>query len=281
MLTTVVTLVSWYLVEGRFTSAPALSALSQAEARQVAERAGLRLQVDEAYDETVPPGTVISTDPGPGARVVDGGQIEAVVSRGPERYPMPAVVGLTRSAATAALDGGHLRTGRVTEAWSTTAPVGTVTQASTAPGTRLRPETVVDLTVSKGPRPIPVTDYTGRSAGTAAAALEKAGFTVVVERENSDSVAAGRVLSQTPRSGSGQAGDTVTLTRSLGPVLVTVPNVRAMGIRAAERVMADAGFKTTVRPAAVNYLGVGFVVSTDPGARAQAPKGSTITLYVV
>ncbi|MFL6028212.1 MAG: PASTA domain-containing protein [Friedmanniella sp.] len=63
--------------------------------------------------------------------------------------------------------------------------------------------------------------------------------------------------------------------------MVTVPYVQAMGIRAAEQVMKDAGFKTKVRPAAVNYIGVGFVVGTDPKARSQAPKGSTITLYVV
>jgi serine/threonine-protein kinase len=30
-----------------------------------------------------------------------------------------------------------------------------------------------------------------------------------------------------------------------------------------------------------NYLGLGYVVYTDPRARSQAPKGSTITLYVV
>ena len=32
---------------------------------------------------------------------------------------------------------------------------------------------------------------------------------------------------------------------------------------------------------AVNYIGIGFVVYTDPRARTEAPKGSTITLYVV
>ncbi|WP_425560657.1 PASTA domain-containing protein [Microlunatus capsulatus] len=62
---------------------------------------------------------------------------------------------------------------------------------------------------------------------------------------------------------------------------MTVPNVRAMGVRAAEKVMREAGFRTRVQAAAVNYIGVGFVVSTGPKIRSQAPKGSTITLYVV
>ena len=35
------------------------------------------------------------------------------------------------------------------------------------------------------------------------------------------------------------------------------------------------------KPVAMNYIGVGFVVYSNPRARSQAPKGSTITLYVV
>jgi serine/threonine-protein kinase len=76
-------------------------------------------------------------------------------------------------------------------------------------------------------------------------------------------------------------GDEITLTRSLGPVLVTVPNVSRMGVKAAEGVMKQAGFKTKVQPVAVNYIGIGFVVYSNPRARTEAPKGSTITLYVV
>ena len=71
------------------------------------------------------------------------------------------------------------------------------------------------------------------------------------------------------------------MTSSLGPPMVTVPNVSRMGVRAAQQVMKDAGFKTKVKPVAVNYIGIGYVVYTGPRARSEAPKGSTITLYVV
>jgi eukaryotic-like serine/threonine-protein kinase len=94
-------------------------------------------------------------------------------------------------------------------------------------------------------------------------------------------VTKGLVLAQTPGSGDGRRGDTVRLTESLGPVLVRVPNVSRMGVKAAEQVMAREGFKTRVRPVAVNYLGLGYVAFSGPRARSQAPKGSTITLYVV
>jgi eukaryotic-like serine/threonine-protein kinase len=52
-------------------------------------------------------------------------------------------------------------------------------------------------------------------------------------------------------------------------------------VRAAEQVMAAAGFRTKVQAAPVNYLGLGYVVYTDPRGRREAPKGSTITLFVV
>ncbi|WP_091416750.1 Stk1 family PASTA domain-containing Ser/Thr kinase [Friedmanniella luteola] len=281
LLTTLALLAGWYLTEGRFTTAPALASLTRADAEQVADRAGLDLRVDEAYSESVPRGAVISTEPGPGAKILDGGPIDAVVSRGPERYPVPTLVGLPRAEAAAALANGRLSAGEVTEAWSDTVPAGTVTGASAAAGTPVKPGTAVALTVSRGPKPVKIADWTGKGVDDAVAALEKAGFLVTVTTAHSDEVPVGRVISQSPGPGTGQKGDEVELARSLGPVLVTVPNVRAMGVRAAEKVMQDAGFRTRVQAAAVNYIGVGFVVSTDPKARSQAPKGSTITLYVV
>jgi len=281
MLTAVAALGAWYFFDGRFTTAPALTSMSRAEAEQVTERAGLRLQVEEAYSESVPRGAVISTEPGPGARVTDGSSIGAVLSQGPERHPMPAVVGLSQAAATAALSEAQLGTGTVTRAWSATVPVGDVVKASARTGASLKPRTAVRLTVSRGPKPIPVTDYTGQSADAAVKALKKAGFTVVERQENSAEVAEDRVLRQSPAAGQGQQGDTVTVTRSLGPVLVTVPNVTSMPIAAAEKVMADAGFRTELRPSAVSDLGIGLVTSTGPKARERAPQGSTVILHVV
>ena len=175
----------------------------------------------------------------------------------------------------------NLSLDEVSERYSDTVRDGIVISASKKPGVPLRRDTRIDLVVSKGPAPIPVKNYLGKRFDTAAAALRKAGFTVVAERRHSDEVAKGLVLAQDPKAGQGQRGDTVTLTESLGPVMVQVPNVARMGVKAAEKVMAGAGFKTRVRPVAVNFLGLGYVAFTDPRGRREAPKGSTITLYVV
>ena len=281
LLTTGVAVAGWYLTTGRFTSTPALASLSQSEAERVADRAGLDIQFTEDFSESVPRGRVIETDPSAGSKILKGGRMVAAVSGGPERFAMPTVVGLSRDAAETAVQGANLSLDEVNEQYSDTVRDGVVISASKKPGSSLKRGTEIDLVVSKGPAPIPVKNYVGEKFSAAEAALGRAGFRVAVERQHSDEVAKGLVLAQDPTSGEGQRGDTITLTESLGPVLVRVPNVSRMGIKAAEQVMAKKGFKTRVRPVAINYLGLGYVAFSGPRARSQAPKGSTITLYVV
>ncbi len=281
LVTAGATLTVYYLAEGRFTSAPALTSLSKAEASQVAERSGLQISFDDAYSETIARGLVVSTDPGPGTRVPDGSRIQALLSQGPERYPMPQVLGLTQSAASTALVGSHLTLGKVKAVYDESVPAGVVLAASSRTGTAMKPQAAVDVSVSKGPAPVPIKDYRGQDADATVTALQRAGLVVVEETANDDKVPAGQVLAQDPKKGSLDRGATITLTRSLGPVLVTVPNVRSMGVKAATQVMTEAGFKVKVQAVAVNYIGVGFVVYSRPGQSDQAPKGSTVTLYVV
>ncbi len=281
LLTTGMAVAGWYLTTGRFISTPALTSLTQVQAERVADGAGLAVEFTENFSESVPRGAVIETDPSAGSKILKGGRMTATVSRGPERFAMPTVVGLSREAAETAVQQANLSLDDVSEKYSDTVRDGIVLSASEKPGAPLKRSTGIDLVVSKGPAPIPVEDYLGRKFVRAAAGLRKAGFNVVTQRKHSDTVAKGLVLAQDPKSGQGERGDTVTLTESLGPVMVQVPNVSRMGVKAAEKVMADAGFKTRVRPVAVNFLGLGYVAFSDPRGRREAPKGSTITLFVV
>jgi serine/threonine-protein kinase len=193
---------------------------------------------------------------------------------------MPTVVGLGSDAATALLRDAHLKVGRTSTRWSETVAKGVVLSADRTAGASLKRDTAVALVVSGGPQPVTLGDWTGKHADKAVAALKKAGLRVTVTSDNSDQVDTGDVISQDPPSGNLTRGDGVTLVESKGPVLVTVPNVRAMGIRKAEETMKAAGF-TTKSKKATNYLGLGYVVTSSPGGGKQAPKGSTITLYLV
>jgi serine/threonine protein kinase/beta-lactam-binding protein with PASTA domain len=280
LLTTLAAVTGWYLTEGRFTSAPALTTLTRSDAAAVADGANLQVDFTDAYSETVPVGEVVSTEPAAGSRVRKGSHIDALLSRGPERFAMPDVVGLTSDAATVALRDGHLKVGKVDTRWSETVAKGVVLSAGQSAGASLKRDTTVALVVSGGPKPITIADWTRKDADKAVAALKKAGLTVTVTADHSDEVAAGEVISQDPAKGDLTRGAEVKLVKSQGPVLVTVPNVSAMGIRKAQADMRSAGFQTRTRKAA-DYIGLGYVVRSTPGTGKQAPKGSTITLYVV
>ena len=128
-----------------------------------------------------------------------------------------------------------------------------------------------------------MTNWTGKSAEEAIKALKAKGLKVDASQEDySDTVAAGNVISQTPSSGTLYKGDTVTLVVSRGPELVEVPGdgVIAAGVDDARATLESLGFVVKVRNDPT-YLGLGYVLRTDPEPGTMAPKGSTVTLYLI
>jgi serine/threonine-protein kinase len=267
----------------RYTATPGVIGLSRAAAVQKLDAAGLKATVGTpAYSETVPKGLVVGTDPGPGARVSDHGTVTLTLSKGKERHPVPQVRGLDVDQAQDALRSAHLTFGRTIGRWSDTVPQDTVLGSNPAKGTRQPPETVVDLFVSKGPAPVKVGDWKGRSAIRAQQVLTAKGLEVDVStREYSDSVPQDHVISQDPPGGRLHRGDTVKLVVSKGPQLVEVPGgLPSMGVDAATQLLEGLGFKVEVDHARI-YLGLGYVASSSPGGGNEIPKGSTVILRVV
>ena len=194
---------------------------------------------------------------------------------------VPTVRGLDEDAAQDALIDKQLEFGSSEGRWSETAAPGTVLGSDPKAGVEVEPGTTVDLVVSKGKRPIPVGHWEGEPRDEAVAALEERGLVgEVVEERYDDTVEAGRVISQSPSSGTLTKGQSVQLVVSRGPALVKVPNVYLFGIKDAEKAMQEAGFETRVEDAPGGF-GLGYVTRSDPGFDSEAPRGSTITLYVV
>ncbi|MFD0867211.1 PASTA domain-containing protein, partial [Tessaracoccus lubricantis] len=271
---------SWWWLDGRFTTVPAMSTLNETVAREAASANALKVVRAEAYSETVPAGVVISTDPAAGERLFRGAEVTVVLSKGPERYPMPTVAGLSLDEATTALTDGRLAVGKVTEAFSETVAAGVVLSASQEEGTQLKPGTPVDLSVSKGREPIRVPDHVGGRADKAAKELKELGFEVKVEEENSADMEAGRVIRQDPRDGTAHRGDTVTIVRSLGPVLVTVPDVWMKSTDEATKLLEDLDLKVKLERSSNFPIPLNIANGTDPGAGAEIPVGTTVTLFV-
>ncbi len=275
---------AWWFGWGRYTTTPGVVGLTAAEAVEEIEAAGLEADTsEEAYSETVAEGRVISADPGGGTRILDGGTVALVISLGKERYDVPDVVGKTEDRAQDQISRAHLTFGTSTGKWSETVKEGRVISSTPKAGRSVKPGTVVDLVISKGRKPIRFADWTGKDADAAIEALRDKGLKVDAgQTAYSDSVPAGNVISQSPSSGTLYKGDTVTLVVSLGPELVEIPRdgVIAAGVEAARATLRDLGFRVRVREDDT-YIGLGFVLRTDPEPGESVPKGSVVTLYII
>jgi beta-lactam-binding protein with PASTA domain len=67
--------------------------------------------VDQRFSDTVPRDQVMGQDPKPGTELQPGQSVTIVVSLGPETFPMPDVVGMSKDAAIARLEALGLRVG--------------------------------------------------------------------------------------------------------------------------------------------------------------------------
>ena len=281
LLAAVAATAGWYFGMGRYTSTPGVINLTQAEARDEVEADGLAFRVGgRGFSETVRAGSVISTDPAAGSNILRNGAVSATISKGPERYDLPDLRGMTRGEATDALEQVRADVGDSTARFHASLPEGVVLASEPKTGTELKPATSVDLVLSRGPKPRKVPDFSGKDAGSAEEALAGRGFEVEVATENHDQVAEGDVISQLPRSGTLFRGDTVQLSVSEGPVMVEVPSVSGAGVDEATEAMTSAGFRVRTEQSTL-YVGLEYVVETDPAEGSAAPKGSLITLFLV
>ncbi len=270
----------YYFAEARWTTTPNLDAMTEQDARAALVTAVLGVNVTREYSETVSASHVIRTDPIGGARILRDGTVTMVVSQGPERFDAPTIVGLARADAVAALTRLTLAVGTVTEAYDETVPVGTVVSSAVEPGTQLKRGATVDFVVSKGPKPIDIASYEGKSADQATTDLQALGFVVTSTQANSATLAAGLVISQAPSSGQGKKGDTIALVVSKGPVMVAVPTVRGKSKADATTILQAAGFQVTIKSIVSGGIAFGIAYGTDPGAGTLVAQGSTISMLV-
>ncbi len=181
-------------------------------ARRRMEKAGFKVDVEEAFSETVRKGRVIDTRPSAQTQIDLGKTVTLIVSRGPEEAEVPDVIGLSQAEATAQLqDAGFEVT--TTKKESTTAEAGTVTASSPGAGETLRKGETVALTIAKVPAEVDVPDVRGETVNEALGDLGDAGLQVRQLKRSVDSPDEdGIVLDQDPASGKLRKGETVTIT---------------------------------------------------------------------
>ena len=273
-------LLTWYVTDLRYDETPFLVKNAESVAKENAEDAGFKFKVAKRdFSESVLAGTIISTDPKPGAKILPGSTIEVVVSKGPDRVTIPEgnLKGMTIEEATAALEAQNLVLGVQRQTYSESIAEGLVIRADgVTSADQLKRGDTVDVRVSRGRRPIDVQDYTGDSLDAARKGLEKAEFKVATTLAFSDTVPEGAVVSQSPNSGTAFKNDTITLTISKGPEFIQIPNVVGMQKSVGRSTLEAAGFKVRAFsfPGAGNYI----IARQVPGAGEMAKPGATITI---
>ena len=176
---------------------PNVVGLTQATASTAITNAGLIVgTVTTASSNTVAAGAVISQNPGGGASVTAGSNVNFVVSSGVAAATVPNVVGLTQAAASTAITGAGLSVGTVTTASSTTVAAGKVISQNPGGGASVAQGSAVNFVVSSGAT---VPNVVGLTQAAASTAITGAGLSVgTVTTASSTTVAAGKVISQNP-----------------------------------------------------------------------------------
>lgn len=138
----------------------------------------------------------------------------------------------------------------------------------------------VTLTVSAGPGQAEVPDVVGLEEDVALRRIETAGFEAEVEREASEEVESGLVISTNPRGkATAQQGSTVTVVVSSGPRMVRVPALVGVQQAAAEARLEARDLEAEVVERE-DEAPAGQVLEQDPAPGQRRPVGSVVRLVV-
>ncbi|MHC4477198.1 MAG: PASTA domain-containing protein [Planctomycetota bacterium] len=233
--------------------------------------------VTRSYDNLVTAGYVISQEPVGGTSVDVGTSVEIVVSLG--RPTVPDVVGLSETAAVAAVAAVDDLVPVVTHEYHNSVPAGQVSSQDPSAGTPVDTGSTVTVVVSLGRPTVPdVVGHSEADAVTAVAAVDHLVAFSIYKYDNS--IPAWIVISQDPLGGMDvQIGSTVTLAVSLGRP--TVPDVAGLSEAAAVlEIESIDSLVATVIELHHDTVPAGQVISQHPQAGTSVDLGSAVTIAV-
>jgi serine/threonine-protein kinase len=272
----------WYALVGPGSKVvvPSIVGATEKQANKVLSPLGLTLTITEKrFDEEIPNGKIIESDPSGGGKVDAGASVKAVISKGLERYEIPSLAGLTPEAAVNLLAKFPVKVGELKEVFNEKTPKGFVISTSPAAGEKVKRDSTIDLLISKGIETIDVASYVGKSRDQALNELTDAGFDVEIVDQYSETVLVGTVISQIP-SGSAplEIGAKIALTISKGSQFVFIPNVFSLTETKARDALEDLGLIVKAKP--IGNKRVKAVTNISPKVGTKVKRGSTVTITV-
>ncbi len=183
------------------------------------------------YSETVPEGSVVSTDPSYGASIASDTVITYYLSKGKDpnaAIKVPNLVDMTQNSAASELTAAGITKYEFVEEYSDTYASGKVTRTDPAYGSSITAEDKVTVYVSKGKdpatEPVTVPQFVGQNETIVMAQLKSMNLTGTFNKVP-DSAEAGTILDQSVSSGSQvPAGTNIVFTVSSGPTETESPS---------------------------------------------------------
>ncbi|WP_072805787.1 Stk1 family PASTA domain-containing Ser/Thr kinase [Rhodococcoides yunnanense] len=265
---------------------PTVANLDSAEAVSTLQDLGLRVNVQDKPDPTVPTGKVIGSQPAGGTEVDSPSNVNLDVSTGPEQVQVPQLGGKTQQQAAQALsDVGLELDGTVGRATSTPENLDKVVEQNPSTGVGITVGSAVRVTLGSGPAQVRVPNVVGQQIEVAQPNVEGAGFKVRIENIDSGQPV-GQVVSTTPAGGSNATeGDTVTLQVSNGD---KIPMPDLLGLTASQALSAleAAGWTgtsaniTSTTQSTLDPTLVGRVVNQAEPAGSEITKTQSLNLSI-
>lgn len=201
-----------------------------------------------------------------------------LILRAPQ-VTVPAVVGSQEAEAQVILKKAGFDSETVRK--QSESPKGQVIAQDPAGGDTAGKGSTVTITVSDGPRSLPVPSVSGLTAQQAERRLENAGFVVRQRKKADDKVPVGDAVETLPPEGTPTPlGSTVTLIVSSGKEKVEVPSVVGQASEDAQATLRGAGFGVSVTQKESATATPGTVISQDPAGGSEADRGSTVAIVV-
>ena len=280
-LALVLVVTGWWVLAGPGASVkfPSVVGATVEQANTTLVALGLETTIaQELFNEEIPKGRVLSTDPSAGDSIDPGGVVSLTVSKGAERFAVPSLTKMTAEAALKVLAGTPLRAGDVTEVFNAKVAKGLVISSNPKNGTQVKRDTLVDLVVSKGIETFELASYVGKNGEQALNELTNTGFDVTPTYIYDEGVMPGEVISQKPAAGvSLPAGAAVEIFISQGSAFVFIPNILRYTQERAVAVLEDLGLTVVVKKVTKTSK---VVIGINPKINTKVKRGTTVTITV-
>ena len=220
---------------------PDLIGSEQAQALNDLQSLGFIVGIENAADSSVPAGFVITTQPPANTITNPDTLVTIIVSVGPEAFPIPYVVDLEVARAVYVITESGFQVGQQLEINDDNIPRGFIISQNPIAGTKMSPDSTVDLVISAGPSLIEISDLSRKSIVDAIQILETLGFEYEFVEEYSEDVSVGLVSHTIPR-----AGELVTIDQIIQVIVsiglkVEVPNLIGFTYQEASNILQEIG----------------------------------------